>query len=95
MELKQLTDNWKCIGILVAVAVTLCGTAVGFDQRYAEQVDLKQLQMSSNYSNFQMRLAALNDLCAKSSCSPNDRATIEWLKHQIKLIEDAMKNGNG
>jgi hypothetical protein len=90
MELKQLTDNWKCIGIIVATAVALCGTAIGFDERYAKQVDLKQLQLSSNYSNFQMRLAALENLCAKSECSPNDRATIQWLKQQIRLIESQM-----
>ena len=90
MNLKTFTDNWKCIGVIVATAVALCGTAVGFDSRYAKSVDLKQLQMAQNYSNFQMRLAALMELCSKSPCDANTKQTIRWLQSQIKMIENQM-----
>lgn len=93
MTLKEITENWKCIGALVATAVVLCGTALGVDQRYAKQQDLKQLQLSSNYSNFQMRLASLRNLCAKNMCTSNDIATIKWLEQQIKIIEKQMGAG--
>lgn len=93
MTFKEITENWKCIGALVVTAGLLCGATLGVDQRYAKQQDLKQLQMSSNYSNFQMRLASLKKLCAQNMCTPNDRATIIWLQQQIKYIESQMGAG--
>lgn len=101
MTLKQLTDNWKCIGVIVATAVALCGTAVGFDQRYAKSVDLKQLQLSSNYNNFQMRLDSLrtpyvtykSDGTAFIDYAKMPRETVQqikWLEKQIKILEKQM-----
>ena len=85
MTLKNITENWKCIGVIVATAVALCGTAVGFDQRYAKSVDLKQLQLSSNYNNFQMRLDSLRAAYAGKPIPPEVQKQIDWLEHQIKL----------
>ena len=88
--LKRLAEEWKCIGIIVATAVALCGTAVGFDQRYAKSVNLKQLQLSANYNNFQTRLAALTKLCKTTACDADTIRTIKWLERQIRMIEAEM-----
>ena len=95
MTLKELTENWKCIGALVVTAGLLCGAALGVDDRYAKSQDLKQLQRSTNYSNFQMRLSSLRKLCSQNMCDQNDKNTIKWLEAQIKLIEKEMGISDG
>jgi hypothetical protein len=67
---------------------------VGAELHFAKASDLKQLQMAQNYSNFQMRLAALTDLCSKTQCDANTKQTIAWLRAQIKLIEKEMGMNN-
>lgn len=97
MELKQLTDNWKCIGILVATAAALCGTAIAVDQRYAHAAMQKEMQQQiytmqtqMNYNQFQMRLDSLQATCEKTTCTAETLRTIEWLKKQIKVLEKQM-----
>ena len=94
MNFKQVTENWKCVGAIVATAVFLCGTAITADNRYAKQVDMKQMQLAQNYNNFQMRLDSLRAACEKSPCSAETIRTMQWLEKQIKLIEKAMEASN-
>ena len=97
MELKQLTDNWKCLGALVGVAVILCGTAIGVDQRYLlaaqgqqMQQQIYQMQLSQNYNNFQMRLDSLRAAYAGKPIPQEVQAQIRWLEAQIALLEKQM-----
>ena len=90
MQFPEITNTWKCIGIIVATAVALCTTAVGFDQRYAKSVDLKQLQLSSNYNNFQMRLDSLRAAYLGKPIPPEVQRQIDWLEKQLRLIEKEM-----
>ena len=94
MNLESITKEWKCIGVIVATAVALCGTAVGFDSRYAKSVDLKQLQISANYNNFQMRLDSLRATCESTRCTAETLRTIKWLEKQIKILEQQMDTNN-
>ena len=91
MSLESISKEWKCIGILVVTAVTLCGTAIAFDQRYAKQQDLKQMQLSANYNNFQMRLDSLRATCESTRCTAETLRTIQWLEKQIRLLEKQME----
>lgn len=88
--LKDITEDWKCLVAIVMAAGMLCGAAIGVDNRYAKAADLKQMQQAQNYSNFQMRLAALKELCKTKPCSQDTKATMAWLESQIKLIEREM-----
>jgi hypothetical protein len=94
MNLESISREWKCIGIIVATAVALCGTAVGFDQRYAKSADLRQLQISANYNNFQMRLDSLRAAYLGKPIPPEVQQQINWLEKQIKLLEAQMETTN-
>ena len=94
MNLESISKEWKCIGIIVATAVALCGTAVGFDQRYAKSADLRQLQISANYNNFQMRLDSLRAAYLGKPIPPEVQQQINWLEKQIKLLEAQMETTN-
>lgn len=94
VSLKKIAENWKCIGIMVATAAALCTTAVTADNRYAKQQDLKQMQLSQNYNNFQMRLDSLKLACQNNQCNKETLDTIRWLEQQIKMIEKQMGFGS-
>ena len=101
MNLKQLTDNWKCIGALVATAAFLCATAIGVDHRYLlaaqgknMQQQIYQMQLSQNYNNFQMRLDSLKAAYAGKPIPPEVQQQINWLEKQIKLLEKQMEQYN-
>ena len=97
MDLKNLTDNWKCIVALIVGAATICGIAVGVDHRYASAASQKalqqqvyQMQLAQNYNNFQMRLDSLRAAYAGKSVPLEVQQQIDWLEKQIKLLEQQM-----
>lgn len=98
---KKFTENWKCLGVVVATAVALCSTAITVENRYAKAADVKQLQLNQSYSNFQARL---NDLtspfmtCCKdgryyvdySKMSKETYEQVQWLEREIVKLEKQM-----
>ena len=98
---KRITDNWKCVGAVVATGALLCTTAITADNRYAKAADVKVLQMNQNYSNFR---AQLNQLISPyTACCKDGRyfvdyskmpketyQTVQWLEREIATLEKQM-----
>lgn len=102
MNLKAFTENWKCIGVIVATAAALCGTAITADNRYAKAADVRVLQMNQNYSNYQGRLNQLTSPYTKC-CNAEGRyyvdyskmpkevyQQVQWLQNEIAKLEKQM-----
>jgi len=98
---KKLTENWKCVGVIVATAALLCTTAITADNRYAKAADVKQLQLNQNYSNFKAQLNQLTEpftVCCKdgryyvdySKMPKETYQTVMWLTREIEVLEKQM-----
>ena len=101
MTLQDFTNNWKCIGAIVATAALLCTTAVGVETRYAKAADVRVLQLNQNYGNFRAQLNQLTSpytVCCKdgryyvdySKMPKETYQTVKWLEREIANLERQM-----
>lgn len=102
MKFKDLTEDWKRVGVCITVAGTIAATAIGAEIHFAKagtQKELQQqmysMQLSQNYNNFQMRRDSLVQPYVRYD--QQGRPFIDWSRmpkeivQQVKWLENQIR----